>query len=185
MLSNQQTVQVTFNTVNESPRVPSVTNTPGTSDNLDIDFDVSNYINECNKQVNITLQTRLDVKIFPQALSTWRQLRNQQGRKITLELRIAYHEKLISTDHFPEWTISFHPPTNLMHTQLARDQIVDFRRKSSKEVMQFTIELMREESNRLTHEINIGLNSLHMHYDQDSEAGYDIKEALEALNVFM
>ena len=51
--------------------------------------------------------------------------------------------------------------------------------------MEFTMELMWEESAMLTHEINIGLNSLRMHYEHDSANDYDIKEALEALNMFM
>ena len=173
------------NVVRESIREPINTSQTNCTNTVDIDFDVSNYINECNRQVNITLQTRMDVRIFPPALSIWRQLRMQQGRKVTLELRIAYHEKLISTNHYPEWTVSFHPPASLLNSQKAIDEVVDFRSHNAKEVMSFTIELMREESARLTHEINVGLNSLRMHYEHDSAQDYDMREALEALNTFM
>ena len=72
-----------------------------------------------------------------------------------------------------------------MNTTSARDQIVDFRKRASNDVMQFTMDLMREESNRLTHEINVGLNPLRMHYEHQGAIGYDIREALDALNVFM
>ena len=179
-------LSITASQVKESVRQPIDTR-PNTDkkDTVNIDFDVSHYINECNKQVNITLQSRMDVRIFPPALTVWRSLRTQQGRKVTLELRIAYHQKLISTDHFPDWTVSFHPPTNLLQTERAIDEVASFRMNQSKEVMRFTIELMKEESARLTHEINVGLNSLRMHYEHENAMGYDIKEALEALNTFM
>ena len=103
--------------VQESRWEPINTKQTATNTNVDIDFDVSNYINECNRQVNITLQARLDVKIFPPALSVWRLLQTQQGHKVTLELCIAYQEKLISTNHYPEWTVGFHLPTSLLNTQ--------------------------------------------------------------------
>ena len=125
------------------------------------------------------------MQIFPPALSVWRQLRTQQGQKVTLELRIEYHEKLISTNHYPQWTVSFHPPASLLNSQKAIDNVVEFRSQNAKEVMNFTIDLMREESARLTHEINVFLNLLRMHYEHDSAQDYDMREALEALNTFM
>ena len=45
----------------------------------------------------LTLQQRLDIRVFPPALAVWRQLRNLQGRKVILELRTSYHDKLLTT----------------------------------------------------------------------------------------
>ena len=170
----------------ESKRTPTSSNPPESEqDKLNIDFDVSNLIDQCNRQVNINLQTRLDVRIFSPALQVWRQLRNYQNKKITLEMRSAYHEKLIDTEHYPDWTVTFLPPVSLLGTPKSIKAVTEFRKHSAKEILQITNELMREERPRLTHEINVSLNSLRLHYEHTDAANYDIHEALESLSVFM
>ena len=173
----KESVRTSIGNTSESPKVTF---------NNTIDFDVSNLIDQCNRHAQpVTLQTRLDVTIFPAALHIWRQLRNYQGRKITLELRIAYHEKLIATEHFPDWVVNFYPPVSLLNTQRAIEATVGFRKKSADETLTLMNDLMREESQHLTHEINVVLNSLRMHYEHDDASTYDIKEALDSLNIFM
>ena len=67
----------------------------------------------------LTLQQRLDVRVFPPALAVWRQLHNLQGQKVILELCTSYHDKLLTTDHYPDWSVSFFPPHSLLNTQRA------------------------------------------------------------------
>ena len=45
--------------------------------------------------------------------------------------------------------------------------------------------LMKEESQRLSHEINVDLQSLRLHYEHPDSNDYDVREALDALNTFM
>ena len=65
------------------------------------------------------LQNRVDVRIFEPAKTNWKTLRNLQGKKVQLELRIAFNQKLLESDHFPSWAVSFKPPLNLLATERA------------------------------------------------------------------
>ena len=171
----------------ESDRSPIMSNTNQLDNsNLDIDFEVSNLIDQYNQTTNsITLQPRLDVRIFPPALGIWRQLRNQQTRKVILELRIIYNDKLLATDHYPDWSVSFFPPQSLLSSDRSIQTTVDYRKRTSKDALNMINELMKGESDRLTHQINVGLNSLRMHYEHNDAREYYVREAMNALSTFM
>ena len=128
---------------------------------------------------------RLDVEIYRPAIQNWRNLRHLQGKKVKLELRVAYNERLLSNDMFPSWAVSFNPPENLLSTQRAVESTVGFRYEQAKNSIRMINDLMREESDRLTHEIQATMASLELHYQQPDAQEHSLNDALDALTTFM
>ena len=168
----------------ESRRVPIREATPPQT-NENLDFEITNLLEQYNTESrSLDLQTRLDVKVFPPALTLWRQLRNLQSRRIILDLRVSYNKKLLQTEHYPDWSVNFLPPLSLLNSERAIDLVIQYRTTTSRESIRILIELMKEESLRLSHEINVTQNSFRLHYDHPDATSYDIREALHALNIF-
>ena len=124
------------------------------ADSLTLDIKRSQFnVNDSpiSQPVNRTLflqnpnLNRIDVRIYPQALNCWRNLRNQQTKKIEYELRMTYNEKLLSTDHFPEWAVTFNPQPNLLSTAKAVECVAGFRYEQAKRNITMLNDLMREE----------------------------------------
>ena len=128
---------------------------------------------------------RLDVRIYNPAINCWRTLRTLQTKKLQFELRVAFNEKLLNTDHFPGWSVTFNPPTNLLTSTRAIESTVGFRYEQSKNFIRMVNDLMREESDRLTNEIQATMASLECHYQEEAAREYDIREALEALQTLV
>ena len=128
---------------------------------------------------------RLDVRIYNLAVSCCRTLQTIQMKKVQLELRIAFNEKLLSTDHFPPWSVTFNPPMNLLTSGRAIESTVGFRYEQSKTFIRMVNDLMREESNRLTNEVQATMASLECHYQEEAAHEYNIQEALDALQTLM
>ena len=106
-------------------------------------------------------------------------------KKIQFEIRVAYNEKLLTTDHFRGWAVTFNPPLNLLTSVRAIESTVGFRYEQSKNFIRMINDLMREESDRLTNEIQVTLASLECHYHEEAAKDYNIQEALDALETLM
>ena len=128
---------------------------------------------------------RMEVNIYRPAIQNWRNLCQLQGKRVQLELRIAFNERLLGNDMFPSWAVSFNPPENLLLTQRAIELTVGFRYEEAKNSIRMINDLMREESERLTHEITATMASLEVHYHQPEAADFHLDEALDALTTFM
>ena len=128
---------------------------------------------------------RVDVKIFEPAKSTWRTLRQLQAHKVEFELHIAYNQKLLDSDHFPDWVVNFTPPENLLSSMRAIESTVGFRYEQAKQTIGMLIDLMKEESNRLSNEIQATMAALECHYQHEDASGYNIADAMEALTTFI
>ena len=102
-----------------------------------------------------------------------------------LELRMAFNQKLLDTDHFPDWAVNFKPPMNLLSTERAVESTVGFRYEHACQSIKMLIDLMQEESDQLTNDIQATMASLECHYNEPAVQGYNISEATESLRVFM
>ena len=136
--------------------------------------------------MNTTLTTnmgnaRLDVHILEEAKPTWRALRALQSNKLQLELRIAHNQRLIDTDHFPDWEVSFSPPLKLLDSLRAIESTVGFRYEEAKQQMNMLNDLMREHSGHISNQIRATLGLLECHNRQPNANGYDTSEVLDAL----
>ena len=95
-----------------------------------------------------------------------------------MELRVQYHEKLMETDHFPDWFVNFFPPPSLLNKQRAIEATVGYRLEASKRAIQTLSDL-------ISHEINVAIGTLKMHYEHIDVRDYHLREAMDALVTFM
>ena len=123
--------------------------------------------------------------IYEPALANWRQLRSLQGKKVILQLRIQFYRKLIESDAYPDWSVTFNPPQNLLNTETSIQATVAFRAEQAKQSMTMLADLQEEESARISREITATMASLRAHYDNPESRGYDISDALNSLATFM
>ena len=128
---------------------------------------------------------RITVLIYPPALGVWKQLRSLQTRKIILEVRSEFYKKLRQEEGYPDWSVMFNPPHNLLQTERAIESTVGFRAEMAKQNLQMLEDLFCEENSRISAEINASMASLRVHYDAVESAEYDLGRATEALNKFM
>ena len=145
------------------------------------------YVSSLNPSTNTTFTPlqRLDVCIYDQAKTTWRSLRNSQDRKVELELRIAYNQRLLDTDHFPEWAVKFNPPLSLLSTTRAIESTVSFRYEQAKQSIAMLRDLMKEESAKLDSDIEAGMAALECHYHQEVAREFKLQEAIDALSILV
>ena len=108
-----------------------------------------------------------------------------QDRKIELELWIAYNQKLLDTDYFPEWAVKFNPPLSLLNTTRAVESTVGFRYEQVKQSISMLRDLMKEESTKLDSDMEAGMAALECHYPQDAARDYNIQEAIDALSTLV
>ena len=153
---------------------------------MDTTLGLESELNQlCNDNTDMnsntfSLQQRLDVRVFPPALATWWNIRTLQGKKLSLELCIAFNKKLLSTEHYPTWAVTFQPPLSLLQTERAIETTVGFRMEQSKQTIEMN-DLMMEESTCLQQEIRVALSTLKVHYENPNANGYSLKEATEGL----
>ena len=138
-----------------------------------------------NPVTNLFTQNRVDVRIFEPAKNNWKTLRNLPGKKVQLELRIVFNQKLLETDHFPGWAVNFKPPMHLLNMERAVEATVSFRYEHAKQSIQMLNDLMEEESARLSNEIQATMVSLECHYKEQAASAYNIEDTIGALRIFM
>ena len=134
---------------------------------------------------NPAINQKIDVRVYPQALQCWRNLRNQQTKRVEYELRMAYNERLIATDHFPDWAVTFNPQANLLSTAKAVEAVARFRYEQAKMNISMLTDLMREESIRLGEDIKATTAALESHYGNAEAKDYNLGEAINAIQSFM
>ena len=128
---------------------------------------------------------RIQVPIYPPALTIWKQLRSLQTRKIILQVRSEFYRKIREENGIPEWAVMFNPPHNLLQTERAIEAVVGFRAEMARNNLQMLEDLFSEEIERLSKEINASTASLRVHYDDINSTDYDLEQATSALNRFM
>ena len=79
----------------------------------------------------------------------------------------------------------FNPLQNLLQTERSIEGLVGFRLEMAYRNLQMMKDLLMEEINRTGQEVNTTLASLHVLYDTEDAAEYDIQEAIRAMYVFM
>ena len=78
----------------------------------------------------------------------------------------------------------FCPPLNLLQTERAIESTVGFRQEMANQNLQM-LDLLSEESGRISQEINANMASLRVHYDSIESSEFDLEQATDALNQFM
>ena len=111
--------------------------------------------------------------------------RSLQTRKIILEVRTEFYERLRQEGGVPDWAVMFCPPLNLLQTERAIESTVGFRQEMANHNLQMLEDLLCEESGRITQEINANMASLKVHYNSIESSEFDLEEATDALNRFM
>ena len=127
---------------------------------------------------------RITVPIYRPALGVWKQLRSLQTRKIILEVRTEFYKRLRQEGGVPDWAVMFYPPLNLLQTERAIESTVGFRQEMANQNLQM-LDLLSEESGRISQEINANMASLRVHYDSIESSEFDLEQATDALNRFM
>ena len=127
----------------------------------------------------LSLQERLDISIFPAALSLWRDLRNNLGREVTLHLRLNNTDQMISEGLFPAWSVTYAPPPGLITTQEQAQDVAEARRRIATLQLECTLRLYREElekARKRTQNLKASLAAL---YGTDEAEGYSLHSALD------
>ena len=177
--------------LDKNPVIVSHNQSAGLTDlnsTLGLEHALNQINNDENTQTNITdlsFQQRLDVRVFPPALTTWCNIRTLQGKKLSLELRTAFNKRLMDTEHYPLWSVNFHPTLSLLQTERAIEATVGFRMEQSKQTMEMVNDLMAEEINRLQQEIRVALSTLRVHYENPNASGYSLREATDGLTTLL
>jgi hypothetical protein len=130
----------------------------------------------------LSFQERMRIRIFPAALSTWREMRTLYDRKIQIELRLAFNLRLMSEDKFPEWAVSFNPPKSLINSETAVLTVVEHRRAAAKANIAVINTLMNQEQERISTCINAKLSALKIYYQSEGGRDYSLQDALDGLS---
>ena len=108
----------------------------------------TNHTNSTNSSDGIrvfSVQERLNINIFPPALSLWRDLRNTLSREVTLQLRLSHYETMLANGLYPTWSVNYTPPNGLLSNNQQVESVVDARRRIARIKLETTILLTRRE----------------------------------------
>jgi hypothetical protein len=133
----------------------------------------------------LTLQQRLNIDIYQPAIDVWRKLRRLQEKKICMELRTSFNLECLSDGVYPDWSVGYNPPLNLITSTRAKDAVINFREDQAKKSILLANDLQQVESARLTKEIDVNMTALKAHYDQDGAESYSLQNAINGLGTFM
>jgi hypothetical protein len=169
-------------TVVAKPTAVTTSVTPAQGYRFDIDCSALLFGNHYNV---LTLQQRLNVNIYEPALEVWRKLRRLQNKKICMGLRTSFNSDCLEEGLFPDWSVTYNPPMNLMTSNRAKQAVVNFREEQARLTLQLANDLQTIESSRLNNEIEVNLTALKAHYEQEGSDGYSVQVALDALGTMM
>ena len=126
----------------------------------------------------LSLQDRLDIRIYQPALLVWRELRNMLGREVVLRLRLNSLEAIIAEQLYPNWCVSYCPPPGLITTQAQAVEVVALRRTMARMQMELNQQLIRNELSSLGDRISALKTSMAAIYHTPMARDYDLDQAI-------
>ena len=124
-------------------------------------------------------QDRIQVNIYPPALSLWRDLRNNLSREVTLQLRLNHYEAMLAEELYPSWSVNYHPPSSLYSNNQQVDTVVEARKNIAKLKIDTTIQLTRrelEDAHQRTSSLKASLTAL---YSTDDAKDYNLENSMQ------
>ena len=144
---------------------------------LNVQFSVSNQKTTLDSPI---LQP-LFVELYPPAEETWRAYRNVVEKQVALELKHRFNKETFEKGIYPPYAVLYKPPPNLIATQQAADQLVQFRREMCEVLVPFNNKLIKQESDRLLEEIEAIHAKFIAYYQNPNAANYSLEDALSAI----
>ena len=173
---------IDLNTVAQNPfslnlgNQPNIGNPPSTT----LTPTTGNIVNIDNQNLPVlSLQERLDISIYSPALMVWRELRNLLGREVVLRLRQNSVEAILAENLYPNWSVSYSPPTGLISTQEQAQDVVELRRRMARMQLELNLNLLRKELKSLSDKITALKTSLAAIYRTPMASDYSLDAAID------
>ena len=139
----------------------------------------TNFTNSSEGSSSLSSQDRIQVNIYPPALSLWRDLRNNLSREVTLQLRLNHYEAMLAENLFPTWSVNYQPPGSLFTNNQQIDIIVEARKRIAQLKIETTITLTRrelEDSHSRTSSLKASLAAL---YGTQDAKEYNLESSMQ------
>ena len=127
----------------------------------------------------LSLQDRLDIRIYQPALMVWRELRNMLGREVVLRLRLNSMDAIMAEHLYPNWSVSYSPPSGLITTQAQAEEVVELRRRMARMQIELNMEFTRTELRCLSERITALKASLAAIYRTPMAKDFNLESAID------